>query len=84
MRTFAAKEARDKFGELMAAAFKAPVSIFKNGRPALIVMAQDEYDKLQAESDAYWLRRAEESHKKGYLSYEESEKIIQEMLNAED
>lgn len=48
MRTFTAAEAKNKFGELVDIARASPVAITKYDRPVLIVMAIEEFERLQA------------------------------------
>lgn len=48
MRTFTAAEAKNKFGEMVDMARSAPVAITKYDRPVLVVMAVEEFERLQA------------------------------------
>lgn len=48
MRTFTAAEAKNKFGKLVDIARASPVAITKYDRPVLIVMAIEEFERLQA------------------------------------
>lgn len=48
MRAFAALEAKNRFGELLDAAQREPVTIEKRGRPVAVMMSKAEYDELQA------------------------------------
>lgn len=48
MRTFTAAEAKNKFGELVDLARASPVAITKYDRPVLVVMAIEEFERLQA------------------------------------
>lgn len=47
MRTFTAAEAKNKFGEMVDQARSAPVAITKYDRPVLVVMAFEEFERLQ-------------------------------------
>lgn len=47
MRTFTAAEAKNKFGELVDLARASPVAITKYDRPVLVVMAIEEFERLQ-------------------------------------
>jgi prevent-host-death family protein len=51
MRTFTAAEAKNKFGEMVDMARSAPVAITKYDRPVLVVMAVEEFERLQALDD---------------------------------
>ena len=47
MRTVSAKDAKYNFGELIDKARAAPVTVAKYGRPVVVVMAVEEYERLQ-------------------------------------
>ena len=44
----------------------------------------EEYAKLEALETEYWVKRAWRLAKEGYVGQEESDKLIQELLNAKD
>jgi prevent-host-death family protein len=44
----AALDAKNRFGELLDAAQREPVTIEKHGKPVAVVMSRAEYDELQA------------------------------------
>jgi len=48
MRTFTAAEAKNKFGEMVDMARSARVAITKYDRASLVVMAVEEFERLQA------------------------------------
>ena len=48
MRTFTAADAKNKFGEMVDQARSAPVAITKYDRPVLVVLAYEEFARLQA------------------------------------
>lgn len=57
MRTMAAKEAKNRFGELLMEAQKAPVTIEKNGKPVAVLYSYGDHVHIeQARLD--WLRAA--------------------------
>ena len=54
MKTYSAKDAKNRFGEMMDAAQREPVCIEKHGRPTAVVLSAAEYrqlkiDRLKAE-----------------------------------
>lgn len=52
MKTIAAKDAKNGFGLLVDTARAEPVIIEKHGRPVIVVLAVEEYERLKAlESD---------------------------------
>lgn len=46
MRTMTSVEAQNRFGELLDAAQREPVSITRRGRPVAFVLSQQAYDAL--------------------------------------
>jgi prevent-host-death family protein len=48
MKSVSAKEAKDSFGCHMDAAPAAPVVIEKHGRPVVVVLSVEEYERLRA------------------------------------
>jgi antitoxin Phd len=83
MVTFTSKEAKEKFGALVDAARREPVTITKHNRPTVVVISSERYAELEAMEDEAWAAKAREAEKKGYLGVEESEAAIQRILNAE-
>ena len=48
MKSMPAGEAKNKFGELLDAAQREPVTIEKHGRPVAVVMSSEEFDEIEA------------------------------------
>jgi len=48
MQTLTAKEAKYGFGRLIDLARASPVAVAKHGRPVVVVMAVEEYERLKA------------------------------------
>ena len=53
MRTISAIDAKNRFGQLLAAAQQAPVTVTKKGRPAAVVMSIEDYERIRG---AAWKR----------------------------
>ena len=51
MRTFSAKDAKNKFGELIDLARAAPVTVEKYGRSVVVVLSVEEYERLNGIAD---------------------------------
>jgi len=83
MKTLAAREAKNSFGVLLDTAQREPVTIQKKGRSVAVILSMDEYERLQALEDAYWVARAKEAELEGYLGAGEGERLLQELLDAE-
>ncbi len=84
MKSVAAKEAKQSFGQLLDDAQREPVRIERNGRPVAVVVSAVEYERLEEFEDAYWGNLAEAARKEGSLGVEESERLLQSYLNAAD
>jgi prevent-host-death family protein len=50
MRTVSAKNAKYNFGELIDKARASPVTIAKYGRPVVVVMAVEEFERLTSQA----------------------------------
>lgn len=48
MRTLTAKDAKYGFGRLIDLARAAPVTVAKYGRPVVVVLSMEEYERLKA------------------------------------
>lgn len=48
MHTVSAKEAKYNFGRLIDTARAQPVTVEKHGRPVVVVLAIEEYERLKA------------------------------------
>lgn len=76
------KETKDKFGIVMDAARREPVMVTKHKHPSVVIMSVERYAELEALEDKVWAAKSLEAEKSGYLSEDESEAFIQELLNA--
>jgi prevent-host-death family protein len=47
MRTVSAKDAKNRFGELLMEAQKAPVTIEKNGKPVAVLLSFEEHEEIE-------------------------------------
>ena len=47
MQTLSAKDAKYGFGRLIDLARAGPIAVAKHGRPVVVVMAIEEYDRLK-------------------------------------
>ena len=53
IREMAAREAKNRFGQLLDAAQSAPVRVTRNGRPVGVMMSTSQYERLRG---AAWER----------------------------
>ncbi len=79
-----AKEAKDRFGEVMAASGHETVTITKYGRPERAMISCKRLEELEAMEDRYWLELARKGEESGFMSVEESEAYIKRNLSAEE
>jgi len=77
---FTAKEAKNNFGRLLDEARRFPVFVKKNGRKVAVMLSLEEYNFLEALSDAYWIKRAKEAQKKGTIGVKASMKYLNSVL----
>ncbi|TVQ37756.1 MAG: type II toxin-antitoxin system Phd/YefM family antitoxin [Geminicoccaceae bacterium] len=56
MRTISSLDAKNRFGQLLEAAQRAPVTVTKQGRPAAIVLSVEDYERMRG---AAWQRLGE-------------------------
>ena len=78
---FAATEAKQKLGEIMDAAQKGPVVINKSGRPHVVMVSVETFNKLQEYEDRYWAAKAEAGVRSGFMGPDATMKYLQEKLN---
>ncbi len=84
MRTMNAKDAKTNFGQLLDTAIREPVSITRNGRQVAVVLSVQDFERLAALEDASWVRRAERNEAEGFVSREDSEALLRDLLDARD
>jgi len=77
-----ATEAKVHFGKLLDTARRENVSIEKQGRSIAVILSQEEFERLSEIEDKLWSLRADAARKEGLLTEEESEKFLEELLNA--
>ena len=79
--TVTATEVKNRFGAYLDEAQREPVTVESNGRPRAVLLSHDDYQRLQAMEDYYWLQRAQEAEKSGYLGTDETAALLQERLS---
>ncbi len=76
-----AKDAQNRFGEIMTAVNKEPVVINRYGKASAVIISYEEYQKFEELEDLYWSLKAKYSEQEGYLSVKESDDIMDQILN---
>jgi len=82
MVTANATEVKNRFGEFMDAAQKGPVTVEKTGRPYVVMLSQEEYERLQKLEDASWGERADNAKGRGTLGPDATMAKIRARLDA--
>ncbi|MCB1742054.1 MAG: type II toxin-antitoxin system Phd/YefM family antitoxin [Gammaproteobacteria bacterium] len=52
MKTISAIEAKNRFGQLLEAAQREPVTVTKQGRPAAVVLSVEDYERMRGAARA--------------------------------
>lgn len=73
-------EVESRFDEFLDLVQEQPIVIEEEGRPRAVMLAYDEYDRLQRMDDYFWGKRALEAEKEGFVGHEESMRFIRERL----
>lgn len=80
MNTVNATYAKQNFGSCIADAATKPVVIEKSGRPAVVMISYEEFQRLSEIEESMWLQRAQEAAAGGYLTAEESDDFMKKRL----
>lgn len=80
MNTVNATYAKQNFGACVARAATQPLMIEKSGRLAVVMLAYEEFQRLNTMEEEMWLRCAQEAADGGYLSADESDTFMQKRL----
>lgn len=83
MEKIPATEAQNKFGELLDSARREPIEITKKGRSVAVILAFEEFERLQTLEDQLWALRAKKAHDEGHIGSKESKDFLGELLGAE-
>jgi len=83
MKTVNATKMKNKFGTYLREVMMGPIFIEKNHNTIAVILSSEEYERLKKFEDAYWLNKAYEAEKEGYLSEAESMKFLKEVMDNE-
>jgi prevent-host-death family protein len=78
MKTITAAAAKNAFGKFLDMARREPVVVTKNDRPVGVFLSIEDLE------DTVWGERALRAHREGYLGAEESKKLLDDLIHAED
>ena len=82
MRTVSAIDAKNRFGQLLEAAQREPVTVTKQGRPAAVVLSVEDYERMRGAANARLLdsvRRMQEEAAAAGLT----EEVLDELMTDE-
>ncbi len=82
MRTVSAIDAKNRFGQLLEAAQREPVTVTKQGRPAAVVLSVEDYERMRGAANARLLasvRRMQDEAANAGLT----EEVLDELLKDE-
>jgi len=74
-----AKEAKNRFGELLDTVQRQPVVITKKGRPVARMIAFVDAKRFREVEDKIWGERAERAAKENFLGPKKSEEFLRQM-----
>jgi len=82
LKEITAKDAKNRFGELLDAAQRSPVQITKNGRNVAVLVSREEYDRLKEFEDILLATRTKEVLRDAeFIGLKESEAFLAEILS---
>ena len=76
MKTVSATDAKTRFGQYLERVNSEPVTIEKNNRSVAVLISHDEYERLTALENAYWLAQAMQAEQSGYIGVEKSMDLL--------
>ena len=78
MKTITAADAKNAFGKFLDMAQREPVVVTKNNRPVGVFLSLEDLE------DTIWAERARAAITEGFIGPEASEKLIRQLIDAED
>lgn len=76
MKTMTAVKAKTHFGEFIDTAQREPVVVTRKNRAVGVMFSMQDIE------DTVWGERARKAHAEGYLTKEESQSVLDKILNA--
>jgi prevent-host-death family protein len=78
-----AKEAKDRFGEVIETARTETVTVTRHSKPTVAVISVDRLAELEAIEDRYWLDVSRRGAESGFIGIDKSKAYIEGTLSAE-
>ena len=82
MKTFSALDAKNRFGQLLDAAQREPVTITKQGRPAAVMLSVGDYERIRGAARHRLLATIEQTQREAATAGM-TEEVLDQLLNAE-
>lgn len=79
MRSISAIDAKNRFGQLLDAAQREPVTVTKKGRPAVVVLSIDDFERMSGIARQRFLDTIGEMHKEAEAR-DLTEEVLGELL----
>jgi len=76
MKSAAATDIKNHFGQYLESSIKEPVLIEKTGRPVAVMLSIEDYERLSSMEDEHWANMADQAEKSGYLGKKASLKFL--------
>lgn len=76
MKTVTATDIKNHFGQYLERSLLGPVIIEKTGRPVAVIVSMEDYERLAALEDRYWVQLADRAEKTGYLGKKASGEFL--------
>ena len=80
MEKISATRAQNNFGELLDSARRNPIEITKKGRSVAVVLAIEEFERLQTIEDKLLALQAKQANDEGYIGVKASEDLLNNLL----
>jgi len=84
MKKVTATQLKNNSGECLELSLQEPIQIEKSGRTVAVLLNVNEYERLVSLENEYWLARALEAEKSGYLGVDNSTDLLKKLMNAPD
>ena len=81
-KTYTATTAKNRFGEVLENAQRESVFIEKSGRTSAVIISFEKYNDLMGLENSYWALKAEQAKAQGFIGEDDSEKLLEDLLNA--
>ncbi|MGH1482967.1 MAG: type II toxin-antitoxin system Phd/YefM family antitoxin [Geminicoccales bacterium] len=82
MRTISAIDAKNRFGQLLDAAQREPVTVTKKGRPVAVMLSVEDYERIRGAARRRLLASIEQTQEEAAAAGM-TEEVLDQLLNDE-